>query len=66
MFLSKKINKSQVQLVSVNDLQEIHPTARNVMGNSQKAYSHEINYYPRQKWAFLEALLYLSGHWGTI
>lgn len=39
---------------------------RNVMGNSQKAYSHEINYCLRQKWAFLEAILYLSGHWGTI
>lgn len=55
----KKKKKSRIQLVSVNDLQEIQPTARNVMGNSQKAYFHRVSYCLRQKWAFLEATLCL-------
>lgn len=43
------LKKSQVQLVPVNDLQEIQPLARNVMGNSQKAHSSGVSYCLRQK-----------------
>lgn len=53
------LSKSQVQLVSANDLQEIQPSVKNIMGNSQKAYFHGISYCLRQKWAFLEATLHL-------
>lgn len=53
------LSKSQVQFVSANDLQEIQPSVKNVMGNSQKAYSHRVSYCLRQKWAFLEATLRL-------
>ena len=40
---------SQVQLVPVNDLQEIQPLVKNVMGNSQKADSSGVSYCLRQK-----------------
>ena len=53
------LKKSQVQLVPVNDLREIQPLARNVMGNSQKAHSSGLSYCLRQKSAFLEATLCL-------
>ena len=46
-YIKKK--NSQVQLVPVNDLQEIQPLARNVMGNSQKADSSGVSYCLRQK-----------------
>lgn len=56
MFLSwRGGGERQIQLVSVNDLQEIQPTARNVMDNFQKAYSHGVSYCLRPNWAFLEA-----------
>lgn len=55
----KKQKTNPVKLVSMNDLQEIQPIVRNVMGNSQKAYSLRISYGLRQKLTFQEATLCL-------